>query len=361
MAEAGFTRALGGRVTLAAFLIGLLLLSYQVLHIFIVPVAWGLILVYVTWPIHRRLRAALSRSSGLSALVMTLLLALVFVLPVLWAISMLRAEVPDVYTHAGALLSQGPDVLPPAVVRLPWIGPELERLFSLAAEDPTALRQQAIQWLKPLMDSSLQLVGDIGATAFKFTFALLSAFFFYRDGDALLEQTRRLLFGLLGVRAASYLGAIGDTTRAVLYGLVLTALLQGALAGIGYAVAGVKTPILLGVVTAVLALIPFGTPLVWGLVSLWLFLIGETWAAVGLLAWGALVVSQVDNLLRPLLISSTSRIPYILVLFAVLGGIAAFGLVGLFVGPVVVAVLLAVWREWIAEHATDPNSLEPPS
>lgn len=92
----------------------------------------------------------------------------------------------------------------------------------------------------------------------------LSAFFFYRDGEQLLDQTRRLLHGVLGARAESYLTAIGDTTRAVLYGLILTALLQGALAGAGYWAAGVQTPILLGVVTAVFALIPYGTPLVWG-------------------------------------------------------------------------------------------------
>jgi len=244
------------------------------------------------------------------------------------------------------------------VARLPWIGPELERLLSLASEDPTALRHQALQWIKPLTDDSLRLVGDIGATAFKFAFALLSAFFLYRDGDRLLGQTRRLSLGLLGARAESYLDAIGNTTRGVLYGIVLTALLQGALAGAGYWVAGVQTPILLGAVTAILALVPFGTPLVWGLVSLWLFLVGETWAAAGLAAWGTLVVSQIDNLFRPMVISSTAGIPYILVLFAVLGGIAAFGLVGLFLGPIVIAVLLAVWREWIAEHApadrTDP-------
>jgi len=365
MPDAGFTRALGGRITLAAFLVGLLFLSYRVLHLFLAPVAWGLILVYVTWPLHRRLRSIMNPYAGLTAVLMTLLLALVFVLPLLWVIAMLRAELPAVYTHVVSLLNQGPDVLPPAVARIPWVGSELERLLSLAAEDPMALRHQALQWIKPLTDDSLKLVGDIGATAFKFVFALLSAFFFYRDGDRLLGQTRRLLAGLLGARAESYLGAIGDTTRAVLYGLVLTALLQGALAGAGYWAAGVQTPILLGAITAILALVPFGTPLVWGLVSLWLFLVGETWAAVGLAAWGALVVSQIDNLFRPMVISSTAGIPYILVLFAVLGGIAAFGLVGLFLGPIVIAVLLAVWREWIAEHrlpdpGPDPVPPDPP-
>jgi predicted PurR-regulated permease PerM len=187
---------------------------------------------------------------------------------------------------------------------------------------------------------------------FKLGFALLSAFFLYRDGDALLEQTRRVLIGLLGPRAESYLGAIGDTTRGVLYGLVLTALLQGTLAGLGYWVAGLPTPILLAVLTTLLALVPFGTPVAMGAVCLWLFLTGELLAAAGLAVWATLVVSQIDNLLRPLVISSAAKIPYILVLCAVLGGIAAFGLVGLFIGPTVIAILLAVRREWLVENTS---------
>ena len=103
-------------------------------------------------------------------------------------------------------------------------------------------------------------------------------------------------------------------------------------------------------ITVILALIPFGAPVVWGSVSIWLLATGETWAGAGLAAWGALVVSQIDNLLRPLVISSATRIPYLLVLFGVLGGISAFGLIGLFLGPIIIAVLLAVWREWIEEH-----------
>lgn len=355
MREASFTKALGGRITLAAFLVGLLLMSYQVLHLFLVPVAWALILVYVSWPLHRRLRSLLHPYAGLSAFLMTLVLALVFVLPVLWVIVLLRGEVPVVYAQLVDNLAAVEGILPPSLARLPWVGPELQRLLSLLVEDPAAVRDQVLLWLNPLREGAIQLLGDIGANVLKFGFAVLSAFFFYRDGDRLLEQTRRMLLGLLGARAESYLSAIGDTTRAVLYGLVLTALAQGALAGAGYAVAGLQAPILLGVLTAVFALIPFGTPLVWGGVSLWLYLTGEVLAAAALALWGALVVSQIDNLLRPLVISNATRIPYILVLFAVLGGIAAFGLVGLFLGPIVIAVLLAVWQEWIIEQAAPPS------
>jgi predicted PurR-regulated permease PerM len=113
----------------------------------------------------------------------------------------------------------------------------------------------------------------------------------------------------------------------------------------------------LGVLTALFALIPFGTPLAWGGAGAWLLFQGETGAAIGVWIWGAAVVSQIDNVLRPLFISSVGAIPFLLVLFGVLGGILAFGLVGLFAGPIVLAVAWAVWREWAA-HLEDADSQE---
>ncbi len=350
MSNTNFTNVFGARIALGLFVVGLLYLSYQVLNLFLISVAWAVILVYVTWPIYHRLRHLLGRKVNTSALLMTLFLTLTFGLPLLSMVNMLRAEVPTAYNRAVEILLSGPDAVPPAIARLPWLGNEVQRVMALSAEDPAALRQQVVQWVNPWVDQSLKILGDIGFSAFKFAFALLTAFFFYRDGESLLEQVRRLLYGLIGARANAYLFAIGGTIRAVLYGLVLTALAQGALAGLGYWAAGVKAPVLLGVVTVILALVPFGTPLVWGAVSVWLAASGDTWAGIGLAIWGALVVSQIDNLLRPFVISSATSIPYILVLFAVLGGIAAFGLLGLFLGPIVIAVLLAVWREWIDEQ-----------
>ena len=132
----------------------------------------------------------------------------------------------------------------------------------------------------------------------------------------------------------------------LLGGLLLAAMAQGLLAGLGYWAAGVRAAVFWGVATAVVALIPFGAPLIWGSIGLWLLLQGQVSAGIGLLLWGALAVSWVDNLVRPWVISGVAKTPFQLVLFGVLGGLAAFGLIGLFVGPVVLAILLALWREW---------------
>ena len=118
----------------------------------------------------------------------------------------------------------------------------------------------------------------------------------------------------------------------------------------GYWFAGVRAPVLFGAFTAIIALLPFGTPFVWGSLGVWLLLTGKTLEGIGLLLWGTLVVSWVDNLIRPLVISSATQIPFLLVLLGVIGGLAAFGLIGLFVGPVIGAVLMSVWREWLDDQ-----------
>jgi predicted PurR-regulated permease PerM len=115
----------------------------------------------------------------------------------------------------------------------------------------------------------------------------------------------------------------------------------------------VKAPVFWGAATGVVALLPFGAPLVWGSIGAWLVLRGDVGAGLGLLLWGALAVSWIDNLVRPLIISGVAKVPFLLVMFGVLGGLAAFGLIGLFVGPVALAVLLAVWREWVTDNAQD--------
>ena len=135
--------------------------------------------------------------------------------------------------------------------------------------------------------------------------------------------------------------------RAVVFGILITAIVQGALAGRGYAIFGVEAPVLLGAVTALASIVPiFGTFLIWGSVSAALVLSGHLWPGLGLMAWGIVLVHPADNLIRPLLISNATHMHFLLIMFGVLGGLAAFGLVGLFIGPVALAVANAVWREW---------------
>lgn len=338
------------RLILGLLLGGLLLLAYQVLNLFLIPVLWAAILAYVTWPAYRCLTRELRGRSTASALLMTLLLTAVFALPLLWLIALLRVELPYAYQALTAYLHQGPQVLPAYIVDIPWLGQQAQALFERLASDKDALGQYLAELGQPWIDEIASILGGFGRNALKFGIALVTVFFIYRDGESLLHQTRQVLTRFLGDRAQPYLHAIGTTTQAVVYGLVLTALAQGLLAGLGYWAAGVPAPVLLGAATAAIAMIPFGPPLIWVPAGVWLLLNEQLLAGIGLLLWGALVVSWIDNLVRPLVISSATRVPFLLVMFGVLGGIAAFGLIGLFLGPVIVAVLLAVWREWLEEQ-----------
>lgn len=337
------------RVILGFLLGGLLLLSYAVLHMFIVPVAWAVIIAYATWPLHRRLRARLMPYPTLAAMLMTLLLSAAFVLPALWIGMLLRTEVGVAIAAVTAQIREGAFELPDFIRSLPWVGDDLQALVSELTRDPEALRTQLTEWVRQGSNLVLTLIGDLGRNAAKLGFALITVFFLYRDGERALAQVVAIMRRFLGARLDAYLAAVGGMTKAVVWGLIATAIGQGFVAGLGYWWAGVPAPVLMGAITALIAMIPFGTPFAWGSIAVWLLMSGQTVEGIGLLLWGVLVVSWVDNLVRPLVISNATRIPFLLVMFGVLGGLAAFGLVGLFLGPVVLAVLMAVWREWLEE------------
>ena len=196
------------------------------------------------------------------------------------------------------------------------------------------MRSQLLLMMEESSVEVSRLIGGVGRNAAKLFFAVLSMFFLLRDGPRVIRDARAVLEGILGPRVHAYLHAMGATTQAVVYALILGALAQGVVAGIGYWLFGVKAPVLMGALTVLIALIPFGAPIVWGSLSAWMIVTGNVWSGVGLLLWGVLLVSWMDNIVRPLVISNATRMPFLLVVFGVLGGVLAFGLVGLFIGPV---------------------------
>ncbi|ABE33889.1 hypothetical protein DR64_7398 [Paraburkholderia xenovorans LB400] len=334
------------RVIQAMLLAAILVLGYVVLWPFVIPVAWALIIAYVTWPLYCRLHALIRGRAWISALLMTLLVGVVAFIPIASLISPVFREFLALYRNVAEYAASGPLRVPDFIARIPWLGHSLQQLVSEFADDPQRLHAYITQSGDRWVGELASMVGSVGRNAVKLGFATLTLFFAYRDGRALLLQVQGVMRPVLGDRLDGYLSAIGGVTRSVVYGLALTAVVQGALAGLGYWAAGVKAPLLLTIITTLAALIPFGTPFVWIPVGVGLIANGNMFAGVGLLLWGALVVSWVDNLIRPMVISNAVRVPFLLILFGVLGGIGAFGFIGLFVGPVVVAILLALWREW---------------
>ena len=338
------------RLLLFGLFFCLILLSFEILKYFIVPVLWASIIAYITWPLHQKIYHWVGERKNLSAILMTSLLVLLVGIPLTIGIFVLQHEGRQLYFEVQQQLYAGKIEVPEFVQTLPFIGPEIQRIIFELNSNPHAITQNIGLWIQGHLGYGRFVVAEISRNLVKLIFAILSLFFFYRDGNLILEQVRRAFEMVIGPRIHHYFQTISETTRAVVYGVGLTAIVQSLLAGASYIVAGVPNPMVLTLVTFVFALIPFGPPIAYGSVALWLFSQGHTVEAAGVLIWGVAIVSSADNVIRPLVISGATKIPFLLIMFGVLGGLASFGLVGLFIGPMILAVLLAIWKEWLQEN-----------
>ncbi len=278
---------------------------------------------------------------------MTFVVASLAVVPLVWLLVLVQHELVDIYRDFTAYLAQGPHTLPAVIRDLPLAGAWLQESLDRYGSDPAALGREFTLALQRWGSQLTALLGDVGRNLGKLLVALLTLFFFYRDGDALVDQFRRVANRFMGDRLDRPLRAAGLMTRAVVYGFLITAFAQGVVAGIGYRIVGLEAPILLGALTGLLSTAPLlGTAFVWAPLAAGLLIAGHTWKAIVLLVWGALLVHPTDNILRPLLISHVTLVPFLLVMFGALGGLAAFGLIGVFVGPVLLGIATAIWYEW---------------
>ncbi len=329
----------------------LAILCLLVLRPFLAPILWAAILAYVTWPLYGRLRLPLGRHSSAAALLMTLLVLALAIVPLFWLLILMQHELVGAYRELTIYLSRGPHTLPAAVRDIPWLGAWLQEGLDRYTADPGALARELANGLQHWRGELAALLGGVTRNLGKLFITVVTLFFLYRDADVLVRQIQRVGRRFFDDRLDHSIRAAGSMTRAVVYGLLVTALAQGVIAGIGYWIFGLEAPALLGAMTALLSAVPLlGTALVWAPAAAGLIVAGHTWKGVLLLAWGVLLVHPTDNVLRPLLISSVTRAPFLLIMFGVLGGLIAFGLVGAFVGPVVLGVASALWLDWVAEE-----------
>ena len=342
------------KVLLFGLIFILFYLSFQVLKYFIVPVLWAAIIAYITWPLYHSVQKLCGPRPTLSATIMISMVVLVVGIPLTFAIFMLQHEGRNLFYELQKQVFSGHLNVPQFIRDLPIIGKEVTRTLKEINTDPNSIVQNVSGWFQSHLNYGRLVLSEISKNIFKLCFAVMSLFFFYRDGQTILNQVSKALEMVIGPRIHHYLDTISETTRAVVYGVGLTAIAQALLAGLSYFIAGVPNPMVLTIVTFIFALIPFGPPVAYSAVSLWLFSQGQTIEAIGVMVWGVCVVSTADNVIRPLVISGATQIPFLLIMFGVLGGLASFGMVGLFVGPVILAVLLAIWREWLHEQVHEP-------
>jgi predicted PurR-regulated permease PerM len=226
------------RLITVVLLAALVILGFQILDPFIVPIVWAAILAYVSWPGYQWLLRVFRGQSIIASLVMTLFVTAAVIVPLAWLIVITRVEVVRAYQALTALLN-GPG-LPPALLKLPWIGDQLSDLSARMAQDPRALSLELREWADRSSGMIGHILGGVSRNVVKLFLAVLSLFFVYRDGQRFASQFARVLEQVLGPRVHNYLQAIGPTVKAVVYGLVLAAVAQGVLAGVGYWAASTK-------------------------------------------------------------------------------------------------------------------------
>jgi predicted PurR-regulated permease PerM len=324
--------------------IGLLVATYWVIQPFLVPLVWAGILAYVTWPIYRWVTRVTKRPR-LAAGLFTASVGLVVGVPLAWVLVALAGEA----THLIGLVREWLDAgmpFPAWVMARPWLAERLTELKQDSVIEPSAVVSYATRYASQVTSQLASIASGLASNAFKFTVTLLCLFFFYLDGERLATQAARFV-RIAFPRAPRVLEHVGGVVRAVVFGLIGTALVQGVVAGIGYALFGVPSPVALGALTFVASFIPAGPALLWAGASLWLLLGGQTGAAIGMALYGLLLVSSIDNVLRPVLISG-GEVPvhFLIVFFGVLGGLAAFGMLGLFLGPVLLSVTFVLAQQF---------------
>lgn len=337
------------RPVLGAMVAGLAALCLWVLAPFLAPIAWSVIIAYVTWPAYRWVRKPFARSPTVAALVMILILTCMLLIPLLWLLVLLRNELIGSFRPISASLSQAAHTVAASLGRIPWLADLLQEQFNRYLADPAAFGREWMSLLQRWLGTLALIVGGLGRNVVKILLTLLLLFFAYRDGDTIAEALGRAGKRLLGPKSIRYVRTAGAITRAVFAGFILSAAAQGLVAGIGYRLAGLPAPVLLGALTGVLSIIPLvGTALAWLPIAIGLMAVGAWGKGLFLLAWGTLLVHPTDNLLRPLLVSNAASLPFLLVALGAIGGMTAFGLVGVFAGPVLLGLAMELWR-----HCTD--------
>ena len=245
-------------------------------------------------------------------------------------------------------LEQGLPDPPPWIGSLPIGGEALLERWRMIQHDRGALAQSVQPLIGPTRNWLLVIGRALLEGAVTLALSTLICFFLYRDGDVIAKRGRRLITRLAGPSALRLLDVAEATVRGVVYGIIGTGVAQALLQTVGLAIAGVPGALLLGAATFFLSVVPFGPPLVWGGAALWLYLDGQLGWAVFVALWGVLAVSTVDNVIKPYLISRGSNLPFVLVLLGVLGGVFAFGFIGVLIGPTLLAVAYRLIMEWSA-------------
>lgn len=327
------------------FSITLLAAAVWLLHGFVPAMLWAVIIVIATWPVRMWVAGKTRLGETGVATIMTALVAAVLFLPIAYGLFHAAAEARTVARYVIEAQKAGiaaPDWLP----GLPLIGPIASDWWKANLADATGLSALIGNAEHIRAADYLQRFGaQIAHRLITLTFTVATVFFVYQNGRHLADKTLLLLDRLTGESGTRYGLQAADAIRATVSGLVLVGLAEGLLIGIAYGLASAPHPALLGLLTGVLAMIPFAAPIIFGGVALILLARGSMVGAIGVFGFGMVVLFIGDHFVRPKIIGDAAKLPFLWVLFGILGGVEVFGLIGLFAGPAMMALVMTLWRD----------------
>ena len=321
---------------------------FKIVQPFLGPLLWAIFIAFLLYPLHVRLAARLRGKPQWSAALLTLLTFVVIIGPLTALSAAFAAQVGELLRIVQDKVADQTSGNVLNLANVPWVSQGLTWLKDTLDVDLAQIQSWITQGSREALQSLASLTGKVflGAVGTVVGFVLMEfmLFFFIRDGGEMVATARELI-PMKASDKAKLFDHLAAVTRAMVYGTGLTALIQGTLVGISFLIVNLPSPIVFGVIAALVALLPFGgTALVWGPAALVLAIQGRWGATIFMLVWGAVLVSLVDNIVRPMLVSGRANVGTLTVFIGVLGGLAAFGAIGLFLGPVILALIIALIR-----------------
>lgn len=330
-----------------------------IIHRFIPSLVWAGIIVISTFPLYRRWHKLFKNQDDLSALSFTFFVVLLFVLPLIWLITVLVKELQYFVNYLQIINREGGEA-PLFLQELPIFGAELVDYWNRNFSHPGYIKY----WLSNLhlslapMSYYIKQIGfNLAHRGFQLGFTLLSLFFFYRDGERLFDQINHVGEYCLDERWFRYADRLPGALRATVNGTIVVGMGVGILMGLCYGLLGFPAPTLFGLFTGFAAMVPFLSPMVFLLVALVFISNGGMLAAIIVIVWGTLVLFVADHFIKPIMIGGAIQLPFLAVLFGILGGVETLGLLGLFVGPIVMVLFMTLWSEYqrcdVSKHCYD--------
>lgn len=327
--------------------IGIVLLSVFIVHKFVPSMVWAAIIAIASYPLYQYWRTFFGSYQNLSALLFTSLMGLLFLIPLSWLLGILITELQWLINFLQQINKDG-GAAPEFIKNLPLVGSDMVQYWDDHIGKPGSIKEFLSNLHMTLTPASYyikQIGFNVAHRGVQVGFTLLTLFFFYRDGDKLLIQVHDVGEYCLGDRWFKYSERLPSALRATVNGTIVVGIGVGILMGICYALVDFPAPTLIGFITALAAMIPFVVPIVFICVALVLLFLGSLAGAIVVLVWGTLVMFVADHFIKPVLIGGAIQLPFLAVLFGILGGVETLGLLGLFVGPVVMVLFVTLWQE----------------